>query len=161
MSEAYAPTGPIQSFVTPPSRGCALTLNDASLGEYESSASAIKTASEIHKKPTNSLSRLFWVGVRKRTKILLSFWGRLSVAAGAGAIAIPPGGTPKPSLNIAKPRSRAKTLCASVAKGHQRRRPVAQASTAAPTMMRYRANGENPCFLTHARNQATEAYATM
>jgi len=58
-SEAYAPTGPIQLFVTPPSRGCALTLNDASRGEYEISASATRTASEMHKKPTNSFSRLF------------------------------------------------------------------------------------------------------
>ena len=58
-SEAYAPTGPIQLLVTAPSDGCALTLNDASPELYESSASAIKTASEMHKNPTSSFSRLF------------------------------------------------------------------------------------------------------
>src|SRR5690348_3404295 len=67
-SEAYAPTGPIQLLITPPSDGCALTLNEASRGEYEIRAREINTPSEIHKNPTNSFSRLFSVGVRKRTR---------------------------------------------------------------------------------------------
>src|SRR5437899_9163152 len=92
-SAAYAPAGPIQFCVGAPSG--VLTFHDGSFGEYDINASAIKTASEMHKNPTSSLSRLFSVGVRKRTKISSAFWGRLSVAAGAGAIAIPPGGTPK------------------------------------------------------------------
>ena len=53
-------------------------------------------------------------------------------------------------------RPGAKTLCAPVPKDDQRKMPIAQASTTAPTMMRYTANGANPCFLTHARNQATD-----
>jgi hypothetical protein len=62
------------------------TLNAASCGEYEMSASAINTASVIHKKPISSLSRLFSVGVRKRTDFSSAFWGRLSGATGTLAL---------------------------------------------------------------------------
>src|SRR5882724_3041964 len=94
-SALCAPTGPIQLLTPPPSEGCRLTLNAASRGEYEISAAASKTATMMHKNPTSSLSRLFSVGVRKRTNLSSAFWGRLSVAAGAGAVAIPLGGTPE------------------------------------------------------------------
>ena len=67
-SAPYAPTGPIQFFAAPPSGGGALTLNAASFGLYVSSASAISSATVKHKNPTSSLSRLFPVGVRIRTK---------------------------------------------------------------------------------------------
>src|SRR6267378_2362516 len=39
--------------------------------------------------------------------------------------------------------------------------PDAHASTNAPTMILYAANGAKPCFLTHAKNHATAPYATM
>ncbi len=65
-SAQYAPTGPIQFWVTALSG--AETLNAASFGKYVSNASAISTASVIHKNPISSLKRLFPVGVRMRTK---------------------------------------------------------------------------------------------
>src|ERR1700676_1725141 len=67
-SALYAPAGPIQFRAGLLSGPGALTLNAASFGEYESNASAISTASVMHKKPISSLNRLFPVGVRKRTK---------------------------------------------------------------------------------------------
>ncbi len=70
---AYAPAGPIQLRAGLLSGGCALTLNDASCGEYEINASAISTASVMHKNPISSLSRLFPVGVRKRTRFSSAF----------------------------------------------------------------------------------------
>src|SRR6267142_1042766 len=78
-SELYAPTGPIQLRTAPPSEDCRLTLNAASRGEYEISAAASKTATMMHKKPTSSLSRLFSVGVNKRTNLSSAFGeGRVS-----------------------------------------------------------------------------------
>ncbi len=82
-SAPKAPAGPIQFRAGVPSRPGALTLNDASFGEYESNASAMSTASVIYKNPTSSLSRLFPVGVSKRKKLSSAIWGRLSVSAGA------------------------------------------------------------------------------
>src|SRR5215469_4267332 len=90
-SEAYAPTGPIQLWVRWSSPFEALTLKAASLGEYEIKANPIRIAAIMHKKPISSLSRLFSVGVRKRTRVSSArppleampaeagFWGRLSV----------------------------------------------------------------------------------
>src|SRR5208282_2118640 len=72
-SEEYAPTGPIQLRAGLPSGAGAATLNAESWGEYEISASAIKTASVIHKNPISSLSRLFSVGVSKRTEFSSAF----------------------------------------------------------------------------------------
>src|SRR5258708_558342 len=69
MSALYAPTGPIQFSAGPPSSVGADTLNAASRGEYEISASAMSTASVTHKNPISSLSRLLSVGVRKRTEL--------------------------------------------------------------------------------------------
>ncbi len=60
------------------------------------------------------------------------------------------------TLNITNYRSGApKTLCARVSISSQCSNPVAHANTSAPTMIRYTANGANPCFLTHAKNHAT------
>src|SRR5580704_2346945 len=82
MSEPYAPTGPIQLRAGLPSGGGALTLNAASFGEYDSSASAINTASVTHKNPISSLSRLFAVGVRKRTNLSSAFLGKAECRGG-------------------------------------------------------------------------------
>jgi len=40
----------------------------------------------MHKNPISSLSRLFSVGVRKRTEFSSAFWGRLSAAWGAALV---------------------------------------------------------------------------
>src|SRR6516225_3276291 len=104
-SAEYAPAGPIQFPVAPPGGGGAETFHDASRGEYENKDAAISSATVIHKNPINSLSRLFPVGVRKRTDRFSSagpprwtgslrasmphpvaFWGRL-IAAGSLALA--------------------------------------------------------------------------
>ena len=82
-SDAYAPTGPIQFRAGCSSAAGPLTLNAASLGEYEIKASPVRTANVMHRKPISSLSRLFSVGVRKRTEFSSAFWGRPSAAGGA------------------------------------------------------------------------------
>src|SRR5579883_3432348 len=66
-SDVYAPTGPIQFRVRWSSPPVALTLNAASRGEYEISASPIKIAVTMHKNPVSSFRRLFSVGVKNRT----------------------------------------------------------------------------------------------
>src|SRR5229473_5150860 len=94
MSAPYAPTGPIQFRPGPASETGADTFNAASRGEYEISASAISTASVMHKNPTSSLSRLFSVGVRRRTKFSSALGKAESCDGCVGASARPPGGTP-------------------------------------------------------------------
>src|SRR5260370_12305656 len=81
-SAPYAPAGPIHFRAGLPSDPAALTLSAASFGEYDSSASAMSTASVIHKNPISSLNRLFPFGVSKRKKISSALRGRLSVVAG-------------------------------------------------------------------------------
>src|ERR1700682_3035862 len=72
-SALYAPTGPIQLRTALPSETCRLTLKAASCGEYEMSAAATSTATMMPKNPTSSLSRLFSVGVKRRTNLSSAF----------------------------------------------------------------------------------------
>ena len=72
-SAPYAPAGPIQLRAKLPSGTEALTLNDASFGEYDSNASAISTASVMHKNPISSLKRLFPLGVNRRKRLSSAF----------------------------------------------------------------------------------------
>src|SRR5206468_2088283 len=105
-----------------------------------------------------------------RTNLSSAFWGRLSVAAGAGAVAsrleelanatmIPNGSSTIANNFEVCVWNQRKQADAGIPAAY----PTvlnAQNTTAVPTTMRYTANGANPRRLTQPMNHATVPYAT-